>query len=96
MLASMGKEAKTEVSLHEVLVWRGLDKKWRTHKEIFKKIGGKVAERTVRAHTQKLVALGLIEVVEVFPGHRYRIKATSTVSDYIKRLEAAAEAFGVA
>jgi predicted ArsR family transcriptional regulator len=68
---------------------------WLTGAEIAKKSG--VVPRTVRAHLLKLVNLGLLDVAEVFPAHRYRIseKAEKRNASYIKRLDAAAEVFGL-
>ena len=88
----------SEVSLHEVKIWKALTerpKDWLTNKEIADR--SKIKPRTVRAHTLKLVAFGLLEQAEVFPSHRFRIAATETARrhPHLKALEQAAKIFGV-
>lgn len=65
---------KNEISIHEVSVWNVLKKnrdKWLTNRQIAQQIE-KISERCVRAHTLKLVKLGLIDLAEIFPAHRFR------------------------
>lgn len=97
MLASMGKQESSEISLHEVLVWQAFDATWKTANDVSQSLKGKVAARTVRAHAHKLVALGLLDVMEVFPGHRYRAseKASKRNMGYFQRLQKAAEVFAI-
>lgn len=85
-----------EVSVHEVRVYKALTNGWQTAKEIGDATKG-VASRTVRAHLHRLVALGIADQAEVFPGHRYRrsVKAVQRNRSYVQRLELAAEVFGI-
>ncbi len=86
-----------EISLHEVKLYRAIQKRgaiWATSKELANDSG--IAERTARAHLLKLARLNVVDIAEVFPGHRYRIsdKADKRNAGYITRLERASEAFG--
>jgi len=87
---------RNEVSVHELRVFLTLRSAtaWLSSKEIAQQ--SKVAERTARAHARKLAAMGLCDVAEVFPGHRYRWaeKAAKRNAGYLQRLERAAEIFG--
>ena len=68
-----------------------------TNKEIAEK--AHVAVRTARAHTFKLVKLGLVDMAEVFPAHRFRWsqKSEKRNAAYSLRLQNATEVFaGVA
>jgi DNA-binding transcriptional ArsR family regulator len=88
-----------EVSIHEVLVWLALLRAegWSTSREISRRLEGKVADRTVRAHLRKLAMLGLVDTAEVFPGHRYRVSEKSDKRNgaYTLRLREAASVFGL-
>ena len=57
----------------------------------------KVAHRTVRAHLRKLVSLGVLDVAEVYPGHRYRLaeKASKRNAGNVQRLQSVASVFGL-
>ena len=86
-----------EISLHLVRVFE-LAKAhpgWLTAKEIADRAG--VAGRTARAHAAKLVQLGIFDVAEVFPGHRYRLSelAVKRNKPMLQRLEAARMVFGL-
>lgn len=88
-----------EISQHEVLIFKVLEAnkgKWITNGEIAKSVSP-IAERTVRKHTKRLVDLGLLDVAEVFPAHKYRLseKAMQRNTAYTKRLQNAVEVFGV-
>ena len=54
-----------------------------------------VSSRTARAHTLKLVRLGLVEVAAVFPGYRYRLRPSPHKKNvaYHQRLKAAQDVF---
>lgn len=87
-----------EISIHEARAYRFLadnPAKWFTHKEI--SAGAKIADRTSRAYTLKWQKLGIVEVAEVYPGHRYRMagKAGKRNAGYIQRLEQVCEVFGL-
>lgn len=85
---------RNEISLHEIRVYRALlDCAWHTNKAIAQIAG--VAERTARAHTKRLLDLGICDVAEVFPGHRYRLslKASKRNASYMGRLAEADKVF---
>jgi hypothetical protein len=86
-----------EISLHQVKVFRFVrdTKSWVDNHTIA--VGTGVAPRTARLHTKVLTDLGLFDQAEVFPGHRYRISdfAEKRNKGYLRRLEAAAEVFGL-
>jgi DNA-binding IclR family transcriptional regulator len=88
---------RSEVSLHEIKVLHALmsnPDKWLTHKEISQT--SRVNERTTRAHTLRLVKLGMLEKAEVFPAHKYRwsAKASKRNAAYAQRIEQAIQVFG--
>jgi len=88
----------SEISLHEAKLYQALEKRgaaWSTAKELAKDAG--IAERTARAHLLKLAKLNLMDVVEVFPAHRYRLaeKAEKRNAGYLARLIYAVEVFGI-
>lgn len=88
---------RNEISRHEVLVYLALaDGGWMTNRQIAERVSG-VAPRTVRAHTLKLVQLGLVEQAEIFPGHHYRLSdhAAQRNRGYFDRLERAIEILGL-
>jgi hypothetical protein len=92
-------QERNEVSIQEVQVYHALatHKQWLTNKEIAK-LSGVASERTVRFQTRKLVQLGLIDIAEVFPGHRFKWseKGEKRNQAYALRLQKAGEVFGVA
>jgi DNA-binding transcriptional regulator PaaX len=60
---------RSEVSRHEVLVYAALSSnkgRWLSNAEIAAALQPGIAERTVRAHTHRLVDLGLLDQAEVF------------------------------
>lgn len=89
---------RNEVSIHEVRLFKALQArsgKWATAKEMSDE--AEIAGRTARAHLTKFVGLGIVDVAEVFPAHRYRLaeKADKRNAAYINRLKAAASVFGL-
>lgn len=84
-----------EVSMHQARVFRYLQRTpgWLSNHDIAHALA--MPGRTVRAHTRKLVALGLCDQVEVFPGHHYRLadQAQKRNPGMWQRLEQAAEVF---
>lgn len=87
---------KSEVSSHEVRVYRALlTGGWKSNRQIAEASG--VTLRTVRAHTLKLVRLGIVDQAEVFPGHRYRMSehAANRNRTYTDRINRAAEVLGI-
>lgn len=87
-----------EISQHEVLIFKALEAnkgRWVTNGEIAKAVAP-IAERTVRHHTKRFVDLGLVDLAEVFPAHKYRLseKAMQRNAAYTKRLQTAIEVFG--
>ena len=85
----------SEVSLHmaRIFVFMTQTPGWKTNQEIA--AGAAVAGRTARAHTKKLVELGILDQADVFPAHRYRISARADTRDkaYLFRLKEAAKIF---
>lgn len=88
---------RNEISTHQIKVWRSVVNNggWMTAKEIAEETG--VAQRTARMHCLNLVKLGIFDLAEVFPAHRY---CASDMGDkrnkaYLLRLEKAADVFGL-
>lgn len=84
------------ISRHEVQIFRllsGHSERWFTNKEIAEE--AKVAERTAREHSSRMVKLGLLDMKELFPGYRYRWANTGNKRDtaYLHRLRDAARVF---
>lgn len=88
---------RNEVSIHEVRFHQSAKSRsnWFTAKDIAKNAA--IAERTARNFCFKWVQLGLLDVAEVFPSHRYRLspKANKRNAAYLLRLQRAADVFGV-
>lgn len=89
-----------EVSIHEVLVWKHFEKnagRWFSINELKPTLGDKMVPRTIRNHANKLASLGILDMAEVFPGHRFRLseKASKRNAGYLQRLQVAAEVLGV-
>lgn len=87
---------KNEISRHEIAVLQAVaDGGWHTNTEIARTAD--VAPRTARAHTLKLVRLGILDQAEVFPGHRYRLSghAVQRNRGYFDRLRRAADAMSM-
>jgi DNA-binding Lrp family transcriptional regulator len=87
---------KNEISTHELAVCAALRRepfRWLSNNQIASE--AKISERTVRAHTRRLVELGLLDLAEVFPAHRYRwsTKAEKRNAAYLNRLDKAREVF---
>ena len=90
---------RNEISEHEMKIFsilRSSPERWMTSKEIGQ-LCSSVALRTVRLHMQRFVKLGIVDLAEVFPAHRYKFsdKSAQRNKAYALRLEKAAEAFGV-
>jgi hypothetical protein len=86
----------SEVSLHLFKVFDAVKSHagWLTAKQIADHSG--VAGRTARAHASRLVSLGIFDVAEVFPAHRYRLSALAEKRNkaMFLRLEGARAVFG--
>jgi hypothetical protein len=84
-----------EVSLHLVKVFDAAKSHggWLTSKRLAELSG--VAPRTSRAHARRLVDLGMFDLAEVFPGHRYRLSALAEKRNkaMFQRLDNARDAF---
>lgn len=87
---------KNEISLHQVKILEFVrhSRKWVTSAEMA--IECKVAPRTARHHALYLVNLGLFDLAETFPAHRYKFsdKAAKRNKAYLLRIERAKEIFG--
>lgn len=85
---------RNEVSLHEVKVVRALranEAEWLTSAAVAERAS--VASRTARSHLLRLVTLGLVDQMELFPAHRYRwsSKALQRNKAYLQRIDAASK-----
>lgn len=87
-----------EISIQEAKTFRALKActSWITSKQLTEAIG-EAAPRSVRLYLSKFVKLGLADLAEVWPGHRYRYseKAGKRNAAYLQRLEKALEVFGI-
>lgn len=88
---------KNEISTHQIKVWRAVLKNggWMTARDIAEETG--VAKRTASLHCFNLVKLGIFDLAEVFPAHRYRASDMGDKRNkaYLLRLEKASEVFGL-
>ena len=89
---------RDEITKHEVKVYRVISQnpeKWFSNQEIADRLNG-VSGRTIRLHTKRFVQLGLVDLAEVFPRHKYRwsAKADKRNYSYLSRLKQADEVFG--
>lgn len=89
---------RNEISIHETRAFVAFLKnkeRWITSKELAKEAG--IAERTARAFCLKFTQLGLVDLAEVFPAHKYRLseKASKRNAAYFGRLDRAREVFGL-
>jgi predicted ArsR family transcriptional regulator len=88
---------RNEVSVHQARIYVAIKNAagWVTNREIAK--SASVAERTARQHTLNLVKLGVLDLAEVFPAHKYRLseKASKRNAAYVNRLESAREVFAL-
>jgi len=96
IVARMGE--RNEVSVQEVRFYvaaKNAADRWATANELADK--SKVAQRTARAFALKFVKLGLFDIAEVFPAHRYRLSslAAKRNASYVRRLDEAVAVFGV-
>jgi DNA-binding transcriptional ArsR family regulator len=84
-----------EVSIHQARLFAAIGTEWRTATEIAELAS--VKPRTARHHLLRFVQLGIADVAEVFPGHRYRRaeKASKRNASAMIRLKAAAKVFGI-
>jgi predicted ArsR family transcriptional regulator len=86
-----------EISTHQIQVYRALLRApgWLSNSEIAQQAG--VAPRTARHHTHNLVALGVVDQAEVFPGHRFRVSQSAKARNhgYHRRIIQAAEVLGI-
>lgn len=87
-----------EVSLHQVRIYLYVKTApgWVTTNDIAEHAA--VAARTARCHAKKLTELGIFDVAELFPAHRYRCseKAGKRNTAYLQRLTQAVSIFGLA
>lgn len=89
---------RNEISVHEARIFTALSKGkdlWLTSKELA--MQAHVAWRTARAHALRLVQLGILDVAEVFPAHKYRLsgKAEKRNAAYMIRLTKAVHVFSI-
>lgn len=86
---------QSEVSRHEAQIYLFVksQKGWVTSQDVAHGTG--VAVRTVQKHMKRLVQLGIFDLAEVFPAHRFRLssKANRRNVSYLQRLDFACEVF---
>lgn len=86
---------QNEISLHQLKAFNFVREcnRWVTAAEIASNAG--IAPRTARLHALKLTNLGIFDIAEVFPAHRYRFseKARKRNKAFMLRLEKANEVF---
>ena len=88
-----------QISVYQVKIFAVLKSAtqcWLSNREIGTQLKG-VRPRTVSAHTARLVKLGLLEQIELFPEYRYRVsdKAQQRNPKYLVRLAEAARLHGI-
>ena len=88
---------RNEISQHEVKVYQALVRhpgQWLSSKDIESFVTD-VSPRTIRHHLKKFVDVGVADLAELFPSHRYRWaeRAEKRNKAYTLRLQKAAEAF---
>jgi len=85
----------SEISIQEARAFKSLraSSKWMTNKELA--ATSNIADRTARSFTKKWVDLGIADLAEVSPGHRYRYSGMADRRNkaYLSRLIAALEIF---
>lgn len=91
-------QEKGEISAHEVRLYRVFTNSplaWFTNKEVA--ASSRIAERTARMHTLRLVKLGILDLAEVFPAHKFRLSqmADKRNRGYLQRINNACEVFGL-
>ena len=88
---------KNEISIQECRFFDVLfkaDGKWLTSKEIAEKAN--ISGRTARMLNLRYAKLGISELVNVFPAHRYRLlKSSPKGIDYLRKVKNACEIFGI-
>jgi hypothetical protein len=88
-----------EISIQEAQTFNAFQKctAWITSKDLIKQLSDGPAPRSVRHYLAKFVKLGLADVMELWPGHRYRLsdKADKRNTAYFQRLTQAIDAFGL-
>lgn len=89
--------AKSAISMQEAklyLLLRESPKTWLTSKELA--TTAEVSGACTRMYLRRFVKAGIAEVIEIFPGYRYRISALARRSDpvHVSRLESAVDVLG--
>jgi hypothetical protein len=86
----------TEVSLHQLRIFEFVRDagRWVSLKDIV--AGTAAARKTADVHCRRFVNLGIFDLAEVWPGHRYRLSelAEKRKAAIIERMRKAREAFG--
>ncbi len=90
---------KGEISIHEARLYRvftAAPASWLTNREVAE--AAKIAERTARLHTLRLVQLGILDLAEVFPAHKFKLAQAADKRNrgYLTRLENVCEVFDLA
>lgn len=93
----MELKGSREISTHLVKVWGAIRdaNQWLDNNQIAAKAG--VYSRTTRQHTRMLVAEGLVEMLKMSPGYKFRLHP-KLAADHplVQEIERVAEALGTA
>lgn len=89
---------KAEISIHLARVYQTLARSpddWMSARDVCSASG--VAIRTSRAHCLALVRAGIVDQMDVFPAHLYRISSLGDKRNktFLQRLQMACEAFRI-
>ena len=85
-------------SRHEVAVFllcQSSPRDWFTNRDVATITH--IGYRTARAHTARLVRLGVVEQQKLFPGYRFRLtaKLSASARAYVAELREAAQVYGL-
>lgn len=93
---AVAKKSENLIGWHEVAIYEAFKANggWATAKDIA--VAAKVAGRTARAHAASLSEIGVLDVMKVFGGYRYRIaeNPSDRARAYIEEIEAAKSVLG--
>lgn len=83
-----------EITSHVVAVYHALSPQWQTNAQLAAKCTG-VSRETVKHHTRRLAAEGVVDAHTDAPEHAYRLTAqpSGPAADLVRRLDAFAETF---
>jgi hypothetical protein len=92
-MARQGRILPSAQKIRIVHVFETQPKQWFTNNEVA--AAAKVARRTARHHTARLVKIGVLECAEVFGGYRFRWSPKAGHAALIAQLKRAASVYGL-